>query len=380
MLGIPRSTIRRRGPALQAHSAIRRVAPAAAAAAAACVIAAGCGGDPPTVTVTERTGGSAAAEAIARARQGVVRIDITTCTGEGNGSGFVIAPGLVATAAHVVAGASTITLGPEAGSEVPATVVGSDSGEDLALLRAQGTFSATVLRFHTGGDVPIGNDVIVLGYPLGLDFTATRGAITGRGRDLNIEGTAYTGLFQTDAAVNPGNSGGAIVNGSGDVVGVVVAGGEGYEGIGFGVPVSRARGVLEAWAQSPVPRALATCDPAPAAVAPGSDDAPGTAPAGDYSGTAAFSSPTGNIDCEEFDDGLYCSTANDGYAVLLPPYGEPEADYGAETAADGPVVPYGGTWTSPSGDFTCESASDGITCENQSGNGFYLSRDKYDGF
>lgn len=356
--------------------------------AVACAIGAGCGGEAATVTVTEKAKERTAAEAIAAARKGVVRIDVQACGEEGNGSGFVIAPGLVATAAHVVEGASAISLAPEGGSAVDATVVGSDSGEDLALLRADGTLGARVLRFHSGSDMPIGRDVIALGYPLGLPFTATRGAITGRERDLDIEGTFYTGLFQTDAAVNPGNSGGAIINQRGDVVGVVVAGGEGYEGIGFGVPVSRARQVLKAWQESPSPEGLAECDSPPADTAPEesyTDEAPtetdegGPAP-GDASGGSTFSSPTGNIDCEEFEDGLYCSTANDGYAVLLPPYGAPEADYTDQEAADGPPLAYGSSWTSPSGDFTCDSAEDGITCRNQSGNGFFLNRDDYEGF
>ena len=367
---------------------IRCVALAVIAVVGAWGIGAGCGGDAPTVTVTERAKEPTAAEAIAAARKGVVRIDVVACDEEGNGSGFVIAPGLVATAAHVVDGASGITLAPEGGSPVEATVVGSDPAEDLALLRADGTLTATPLRFHSGSDMPIGRDVIALGYPLGLPFTATRGAITGNQRDLDIEGTSYTGLFQTDAAVNPGNSGGAIINQRGDVVGVVVAGGEGYEGIGFGVPVSLARRVITGWRDSPSPQRLADCDPAPtdtAAETPPAetttDGGPADIDAGGagYSGST-FSSPSGNIDCEEFSDGLFCSIANDGYSVLLPAYGTPTADYGEDVAGDGPAVPYGSSWTSPSGDFTCASAEDGITCESQSGNGFFINRDDYKGF
>ena len=372
MLDELRSTTPNPEASLALPSHIRRIALAATAIAVACAIGAGCGGEAATVTVTEKAKERTAAEAIAAARKGVVRIDVEACGEEGNGSGFVIAPGLVATAAHVVDGASSISLAPEGGSTVDATVVGSDSGEDLALLRADGALKAKALRFHSGSDMPIGRDVIALGYPLGLPFTATRGAITGQGRDMDIEGTAYTGLFQTDAAVNPGNSGGAIINQAGDVVGVVVAGDEESAGIGFGVPVSKARPVLGGWVKSPDPQPLARCA-TPEDTPEGGSDA-------DAEGSSTFSSPTGNIDCEEFDDGLYCSSANDGYAVLLPAYGEPEADYSDEVAGDGPAVPYGGTWTSPTGDFTCESEKDGITCENQSGNGFFLNRDDYEGF
>lgn len=364
-----------------AMNRLRHIAIAVLGAVAIGAVAVGCGGDDATTTTQapETKAGPTAAQAIATARKGVVRIDVTGCGSEGNGSGFVIAPGLVATAAHVVRGASSIELTAEGGSSVGATVIGSDEDEDLALLRADGTLNARTLSF-AGSDPAIGEDVIALGYPLGLPFTATRGAITGEDRDMTIEQTNYTGLFQTDAAVNPGNSGGAIINSAGQVVGVVVAGGEGYEGIGFGVPVARASTVLEGWKESPDPQPLADCD----ATQTETYDTPpnGVQPPDPNvaSGGSAFSSPTGNIHCEEIADGLYCTTANDGYAVLLPPEGTADSDYTYEEAGDGPAVPYGESWTSPSGSFTCESASDGITCRNQSGNGFFLNRDDFEAF
>ncbi len=357
------------------------VGAATIAGAALGLMAAGCGGGDQVVTVTTEKKAPTTAAVIRTARQGVVRLNVTTCDGEGNGSGFVIAPGLVATAAHVVDGATSIELEPEGGAPVQATVVGSDADEDLALVKADSSLDARTLRFATGDGAAIGDDVIALGYPLGLPFTATRGAITGDDREVDVEGTSYAGLFQTDAAVNPGNSGGAIINAKGQVVGVVVAGGDGTEGIGFGVPAARAKPVLEGWAESPRPQALAECggeEPAATEEAP-TDDAPADDPP-EVQVDDGFSSPTGNIRCEEISDGLACTTSNDGYEVFLPEYGEAEADYTGAEAAGGATLEYGYEWESPSGAFTCVSEEDGVTCENRSGNGFFINRDSYDDF
>lgn len=343
------------------------------------MIAVGCGGDDQgVVTVTTEKAAPTTSAVIRTARQGVVRLNVTACDGEGNGSGFVIAPGLVATAAHVVDGATSIELEPERGGTVSATVVGSDSGEDLALVRADGTLDARTLRFAPGSGAAIGDDVITLGYPLGLPFTATRGAITGDGREVTVEGTNYSGLFQTDAAVNPGNSGGAIINSKGQVVGVVVAGGEGTEGIGFGVPASRAKPVLTGWAKNPSPQALAECETEPPPVPDETESTPD--PPEQAVVDDGFSSPTGNINCSEMSDGLVCTTSNDGYEVYLPEYGEADAQYTGNEATGGAVLEYGYEWTSPSESFTCSSEEDGVTCRNQSGNGFFINRDSYDAF
>ncbi len=372
---------------IRTHRTLVRAGIAALAATALGLIAAGCGGDGQVVTVTtERTETRAErtpASVIRTARQGVVRLNVTACDGEGNGSGFVIAPGLVATAAHVVDGATSIELEPERGGTVQATVVGSDSGEDLALVRADGTLDARTLKFASSGDAAIGDDVIALGYPLGLPFTATRGAITGDDREVTVEGTDYSGLFQTDAAVNPGNSGGAIINSKGQVVGMVIAGGEGTEGIGFGVPASRAQSVLGAWAESPQEQPFADCGDAPSQTPDPADEPPTDTSSRTPSQAViddGFTSPTGNINCSEMSGGLVCTTSNDGYEVFLPEYGAPEADYTGNAASGGAILEYGYEWTSTTEAFTCNSEERGVTCRNQSGNGFFINRDSYDAF
>lgn|GEM_PF-3588788 len=90
----------------------------------------------------------------------------------------------------------------------------------------------------------------------------------------------------------------------------------------------------------------------------------------------SFQSPTGNIHCQDDGSQLFCSTSNDTFAVILPSYGASYSSTGV--ASGGETVPYGGSWRSPSGNFTCSSAYDGITCSNSSGNGFFLNRTTYD--
>jgi hypothetical protein len=96
------------------------------------------------------------------------------------------------------------------------------------------------------------------------------------------------------------------------------------------------------------------------------------APDGIYGGTT-FQSPTGNLRCQDQGDQLFCSSSNDNFGVWLPQFGAPVTGNG--TAPGGGVLPYGAMWSS--GAFTCASETSGITCRNQSGDGFFLSRDEY---
>ncbi|MCB0871796.1 MAG: hypothetical protein H6531_10470 [Actinobacteria bacterium] len=120
--------------------------------------------------------------------------------------------------------------------------------------------------------------------------------------------------------------------------------------------------------RSALKSAIAAATPPPTSAAGSS--APKTG--GSYGG-GSFQSPTGNIRCQISGSTLYCSTSNDGFGVSLPGFGSPTT--GQFTAAGGVVVPYGSSWSS--GLFRCESAFDGITCSNQSGNGFFLNRDAF---
>ena len=193
-------------------------------------------------------------EVIKAVRPAVVRVNVKTCDqGPGNGSGFIYGPRLVATAEHVVTGASSITVRTRTGEKVKAIIVGRDAKRDLALLRTTKPLGEPSLQLESAVDPEIGTEVVALGFPRGLPFTATRGAITGLGRNLTIEGNRYVQLLQTDATVNAGNSGGALIDGTGLVVGIVVAGASDDANTAFGVPAKRAEPVLSAWANAPEP-------------------------------------------------------------------------------------------------------------------------------
>lgn len=308
-------------------------------------------------------------------RGAVVRLDVSTCSGSGNGSGFVVAPGLVATAAHVVRDAASISLSPERGQRADADVVGLDAEVDLALVRARGSLDGHALSFSQR-DAPIGTDVIALGYPLGLPFTATEGTVTGEGRDIPVDGIDHRGLFQTDAAVNPGNSGGAVIAHDGRVVGLVVAGGPGFEGVGFGIPASRARPLIDRWIARPEPQPLATC----AGGAPLQPDS--SSGADERTTTSAlpsggFTSPAGRVKCDDLGDALACETPGDGYVAILRERGAADGGYDSGvTVRGGPPVDYGSTWTSASGTFRCALESEGIRCRNRSGHGFFINDEK----
>ena len=112
-----------------------------------------------------------------------------------------------------------------------------------------------------------------------------------------------------------------------------------------------------------------------AAASPGTEDGGTTKPNGPYS-SGSFQSPTGNLRCQISGSNLFCSSSNDGFGVVLPGFGAPST--GTGQASGGQSVPYGSSWSS--GLFRCDSAFDGITCYNQSGNGFFLNRDSYNPF
>ena len=196
--------------------------------------------------------------------EAVVRVLVRSCLGEGSGTGFMVGPRLVATAAHVVAGTEYVSLVDHTGATTGARVVGFDPERDLALLQAERELPGRALRFGSKRGPRLGAEVVALGFPLGLPLTITRGTISGLDREVPIDGQTLFGLMQTDAAVNPGNSGGPLVQRSGEVVGVVVAGGELVQSIGFGVPAGEARHLIDRWRENPDPNGVsAPCLPQP---------------------------------------------------------------------------------------------------------------------
>ena len=163
----------------------------------------------------------------------------------GLGSGFVVNPdGYVVTNNHVVDGATEISVKLADGREFPGRVVGRDPRTDIALLKVEARGLPTI---HLGDSaaLKVGEPVMAIGNPFGLEQTVTTGIVSATGRVIG-EGP-YDDFIQTDASINPGNSGGPLINGRGQVVGIntaIVSRSGGSVGIGFAIPVNLAKPVV----------------------------------------------------------------------------------------------------------------------------------------
>jgi putative serine protease PepD len=156
---------------------------------------------------------------------GVVAIKAVTSAGEDSGTGIVLNDeGLILTNDHVVAGATSITAGPGKSSSVTrtATLVGEEANDDLALIRIDPSgLGLKPLDLVSSSSVQVGDPVYAIGNPYGLDETLTRGIVSALDREIAApDGAKITGATQTDAALNPGNSGGPLLNEQGEVIGV----------------------------------------------------------------------------------------------------------------------------------------------------------------
>jgi serine protease Do len=162
------------------------------------------------------------------------------------GSGVLIdASGLIVTNDHVIRGASAIHVVLADGRQLDAEVVGSDAGNDLALLRIQGKGPFPAARLGTSADLMIGETVVAIGSPLGLQKTVTVGVLSAIGRSFRADNEqVFDDFLQTDAAINPGNSGGPLLNLDGDVIGINSAILASAQGIGFAIPVDKVRRIV----------------------------------------------------------------------------------------------------------------------------------------
>jgi putative serine protease PepD len=178
------------------------------------------------------------------AKDAVAYISASSQQGQGTGSGFVVSSdGLIVTNQHVVDGASEVAVkvGTD-GQQLPAEIVGIDASHDLALLKVDASDLPT-LELGDSDAVEVGDDTYAIGNPYGLDHTLTTGVVSALSRDLQApNGATINGAIQTDAALNPGNSGGPLLDGDGKVIGVnaqIATGGTeggGNVGIGFAIP------------------------------------------------------------------------------------------------------------------------------------------------
>ena len=177
-------------------------------------------------------------------------------TQAGIGSGFIIRPdGVIVTNAHVVAGATRISVAMRDGTTLAARLVGADELNDLAVLRIDGR-GLPVAPLGRSTDLAIGEWAIAIGNPYGFllgntEPSVTVGVVSATGRNLVGRGEGngvYVDMIQTDASINPGNSGGPLINAAGEVVGVnssIYSPSGGSVGLGFAIPIERARRVVE---------------------------------------------------------------------------------------------------------------------------------------
>ena len=161
------------------------------------------------------------------------------------GSGFFIsADGYIVTNNHVIEGADVIRVAfgdADKNEPITAEVVGADPETDLAVLKVKGS-NYPHLKFGDSDKLEVGEWVVAIGNPLGLDHTVTAGILSAKGR--NIQSGSYDDYLQTDASINPGNSGGPLLNIDGEVIGINTAIAQRAQGIGFAIPSSMAEKVI----------------------------------------------------------------------------------------------------------------------------------------
>ena len=172
---------------------------------------------------------------------------VTIRAGHDLGTGVIVADdGTILTADHVVAGGAGITVTFADGTVANATVIASDKKTDIAELSPV-KLPQVVVPATLGGAADIGDAIVAIGNPLGLTDSVSAGVVSGLNRTANTDTGKRTGLIQFDAAVNPGSSGGPLLDSRGMVVGIVVAladpdGQDAFAGIGFAVPIGAALG------------------------------------------------------------------------------------------------------------------------------------------
>jgi len=337
------------------------------------MLASACGGSETKTRSPARPGKTRAAKAqkpllsqlVARVRSGVVRVEVETCEGSGVGTGFLLGPRLVASVEHVVDGAVRITLKRGGKALGSATVIGSDAARDLALLRTARPLSGSYLKLASRPP-RLGEEVVALGYPLGLPLSVTRGLVSGTDRTIPIEGVNRRRLVQTDAAVNFGNSGGPLISAeSGEVVGIVDLGTTEANGIAFAVSAEVAAPLLQAWRLAPQPVRQVSCARTP----PPADKAEGL-----YAGN--FAAVDRLEVCYADDEGAVCAALPSGKGVRLVP-GSGAAYLGIVGGKDegGPAMPLGTSFSTPQGTISCDSSYRGIRCRDNTTGSYFVIGD-----
>jgi putative serine protease PepD len=212
-------------------------------------------GSPQTVS-----GGTSPTEQLAKVaaavQPSVVSILVTGNGGSDEGSGVIVrSDGTVLTNNHVVEAAAaggTITVKRSDGSTASATIVGRDPSADLAVIKMNGVSGLPVATLGSSADLHVGDTVLAIGSPLGLEGSVSAGIVSALHRTVTLRDSGSSSLgdaVQTDAAINPGNSGGPLVDASGRIVGIntaiATAGTSGSIGVGFAIPIDEAKRVMD---------------------------------------------------------------------------------------------------------------------------------------
>lgn len=178
-------------------------------------------------------------------RPAVVNLRVGKGTRGGSGSGVLFTPdGFLLTNHHVVQGHDTVRVRLSDGTELGGKVVGNDPWTDLAVVQAEGD-QFPYARFGDSAKIKVGQLAVAIGSPLGFESTVTAGVISALGRTLrSVSGHLVDNVIQTDAALNPGNSGGPLVDSHGRVIGINTAVIQPAQGICFAVPVNTAKTIL----------------------------------------------------------------------------------------------------------------------------------------
>lgn len=200
-----------------------------------------------TVDISKKVGPSVVG--ITSTVNNVFSIFNTSTTTEGTGSGIIISSdGYIITNYHVIENASGVKVTLNTGSEYEAKIIGSDPKTDLAVVKIKPDETLTVAELGDSSQIQVGERAIAIGNPLGLEFfgSTTQGIISAINRKLTVDNRTLS-VIQTDAAINEGNSGGALVNAYGKVIGInaVKISASTVEGMGFAIPISEAKPIIE---------------------------------------------------------------------------------------------------------------------------------------
>ena len=172
---------------------------------------------------------------------------------KGTGSGFIISPeGEILTNNHVVSGSSNLAVTLSDKKVYKAKMLGYDPANDLALIKIDAGRKLPTLRLGDSDRLVVGQKVLAIGNPFQFEGTLTTGIVSSLGRTIQTEESSLEGMIQTDAAINPGNSGGPLLDGHGNVIGIntAILGAQGSIGIGFAMPIARAKAMLDQYQAS----------------------------------------------------------------------------------------------------------------------------------